>query len=495
MAILQLTARWIAALAAVFVGLKIWLAIGANSLWIDEFYSMGLAYMPVHAPTRGPYVLPIGVLRWSVLLSTDVDPHFPTIYAITRLISDAIHFNGLSLEYFVRAPLVLTLIGVAGLLIWICLAGRQDAEAPLLVSIILLCLVLDAAWREHSAEARMYGLMSVTGIAMLCAISHGRLVLASWLGLALALLHPFGAMFGFAPAIVTLLAFRQGLSRGVGLGILAGLTVAAVLVSLWMLLKFILKSSSGFTAGGGSDDIFRVLSALNVYAVGGAFLLSAACVVAFRKGGGLDYRTALIFLALLLSALAFLGLLILLKPSTPPYARYVRWANPVLFVMAAMGAIMLARHAAPKSFGIAALPMTLLASVAAVAVARAEPFGPPWGNALREAALYANAVADDSSIVTHDSFEIFDLPPAFRTGFRCFRAGQSVAYLSPTVRERMPCQIGNDVAIPAEVRQVYLIREPIAWVGPRRIDLDAFDRIATVPFGSASVDVYRRRAE
>lgn len=483
------------AVAAAFVGLKIWLSVGVNSLWIDEFYTMGWAYVPTHAPTRGPHALPIGMTRWLLLLSTDVDPHFPTIYGITRVISDAIQFDGIALEHFVRLPLVITIFLVCTLFISTCLKGRPDTQGAFLVSAIMLCLVLDHDWRQHSAEARMYGLMTVTGIAMVCAIQSGRLAMASWLGLALALLHPFGAMLGFAPAMVTLVVFPRQLSRRGWFTLLGASLLTACLVCAWMIAKFILKSASGYTAGGGSADILKVLSGLNLYAAGAAFALATACLVVFRKVRETEFRCAFLFLAILLSGLISVGLLLALKPTTPPYERYVRWANPVLLAMATICVLMLARQVRPTLLRAALVPLTLCASVASVAVARATPFGPPWGNSLREAAQYLNAVADDRSVVTHDTFEIFDLPTRFRTGFRCFRGGQSVAYLSPAVRERMPCQSGNDVAIPADVQQVYLIREPIAWAGPRRIHLDPFDKTATIAFGSAAIDVYRRRAE
>lgn len=456
---------------------------------------MGWAYTPTFAPTRGPYIVPVSMARWAMLLSTDVDPHFPTIYAVTRLLSGALYFEGMPLEYFVRVPLVLLTLSTGGVIIWICLKGRPGTQGALLVSAILLVLVLDPGWCEHSAEARMYGLMPLIGIAMLCAIAHGRLALAAWMGFGLALLHPFGAMFGFAPAAMTLIFLQREVPRATRLGILVGLVLTAALVVTWILFKFILKSSSGYTAGGSSSDIWKVLAGLNAYAVGSAWGLATACVLAFRKRPGPELRTALLFLGILLSALVFVGLLLVLKPTTPPYERYVRWANPVLFVMSIICGLMLAQRAVPRALRIAGLPLTLVASIAAVTVTQAASFGPRWGNALREAALYLNAVADDTSIVTHDTFEIFDLPPWFRAGFRCFRAGQSVAYLSPSVRARMPCQRGNDVTIPDGVQQVYLIREPIAWAGPRQLHLEAFDKTATMPFSNAAIDVYRRRAE
>lgn len=487
--------NWAIVLVAGFVALKIFLSIGANSLWLDEIASMSLAYIPAGAPTRWSHLLPSGVVRWFALLSTAIDPHFPTIYAITRVGSEAMYFDGLSLEYFVRAPIVLTMLAIFAIFIWLCLAGRTAAGGVLLVSATMLVFVLDPGWRQHSAEARMYGLMSVTGIAMLGAVFNDRLLLASWLGLVLVLFHPFGAMFGFVPAVVALLFFRGRLSRGATFGILAGLVITCILVCAWMLLKFVLKSSSGFTAGGNSADIFGVLAGLNLYIAGITSALVVASVLIFRSGSPEYCKTSLIFLGVLVSGAAFIGALIVLKPSTPPYMRYISWANSVLLVMSVMCALMLVQRALPKLLRVAALPLALAGCMGVVVVARGATFGPPWGNSLREAALYLNAVATDSSVVTHDSFEMFDIPRPFRVGYRCFRGGQSVAYLSPAVRARMPCQSGNDVAIPDDALKVFVIREPIAWVGPRRIQLDAFDKEATIPFGNASVDVYRRRAE
>jgi len=469
------------------MAVQIVLAACRRDLWTDEFITMSAAYRAAR-----------NVVTWLGALSSAYDPHFPTLYVVTRLVSGVLY--GQPIEVFVRLPAVLLTLAALALAVHWAVTDRRGA-GPLLGLALLGALVLDPEWRAHSAEARMYGLMAALGVAIVAAVACGRYMAAAWLGLALVLLHPFGAIVGFVPAAVTLAGPYVGLDglRGrrrarVWL-LVASLGVFAVAAG-WSFVKFIAAKSHGFSVQGGSDAAFAALAALNPVAAGAAGLAVLGASVGWRRRARSDaahvesVASLATYGAILVALAGAVALFVTLKPGVRPYPRYWDWLNPMLFAICAA----LVVPAVARLRGTIWPSATGACAALVMVVTLAVRFGPEHGTGLRDAAAYLNATVDERAAVASDSFEMFFYPAAYRAGFACWRGGQVVAYLSERVRARMPCQDeAGRVGFAPDVARVFVVREPGAWIGDRRLMLDDFTMADKVVFGRAVVEIYDRK--
>jgi hypothetical protein len=464
-----------------FLMTRVLIAMGENSLWIDEILTMSMAYNS-----------PGGFWHWIYVLNSGENPHFPTLYVFTRGATELVKSPILPLEYFVRLPsFALMVTPILFALVW-SLVTPRDTGGVLLALMAMLALVIDPAWREHSAEARMYGIMSAGAVAVVVALYRDRYVAAALCGLAIVSLHPFGLMLGFAPVALVLVLPRDRISHWTRSILATASIIMLALAGYWTLMKFIWSSSDGFTAVGGSDDIAKVLAGINAVAfLGACALVGLAALYARRRDRSTWPRLAGLTL-ILLSIMGFVIALLIMRPTTPPYPRYATWVNPALLVICSVALITLAETACMSFSAMGWHAAAAGLAGLAIYFGAAHTFGPPWGNGLRQAAAYVNSVATGTDVVTHDSYEMVFVAPPYRTGFHCERGGQVIGYLSERLRYRAPCQAGEVVAIGPDVERVFLVREPIAWAGPRRIDLEAFRETETLRFDNASVDVFDR---
>jgi hypothetical protein len=356
--------------------------------------------------------------------------------------------------------------------------------------------------------------MAALAAAMVLAAARGRVGPACACGLGLAALHPFGLLAGFAPALALLAAARLGLAEAVGVGRrevrraawAAGVVLAICL--LWIQMKFVGHQTGGYGLKHRGGDMGAVLAGLDVRAVAAFAGVTLAAVVALvirsRRRGGAPAETfaALTGAALCLTLGAGAAAMALVRPGVNvAMPRYVAWIVPALWVGAAAG-LGLALDALARRLvgeGRARLRTALALAGALVAGAwslhqlRTVPLGPPWGDGLREAARYLDrAVGPDAAVAT-DFRELFLLFPPHDAGFRCTRSPQIVPYLSPEVRARVACQDASGrVEFGPEVREVFLVREPIPITAGRTLALDAFRRTSEVRFANAAVERWER---
>ncbi len=475
-----------------FVAVRLIQDIDRNSLWVDEAFTLGFAYLSQDVPIRWAPLLPRGPVRWIGVLSTAFEPHFPTHYVLTRLISSAFPGEGMAIERFVRLPSVLMLLvpllAVPAIAAW----KRADALGWLLAVVLLAGMVADPAWQEHANEARTYGIMATLGVAMVAALHFGAMGWAAGFGFALMLIHPFGLFVGLAPAAVILARRGAGLSRR-GFRVflvLSGLVLAVV--ATWLVLKFGLRPPSASAAAGARSAGREVLRAIGPWHVAACLMTLGGALAMLRRRQVALPSCMQAYLVMTVLLAVFAGLLLLAPVQA--FARYVTWLNPVLVAVAA-SCMATAIAGAPGGAWVLAVRAAGVAACVLVAVTASRvTFGPVWGNDLRGAARYLNDLPEGPFAVIATSAEALDFPPAYRAGLACFRGGQIVPYLSESLRRHMACGRGHVVSPPADAMRVYLVREPVAWTGGRQVDLLGFAHVGTHAFGAATIEVFDRTA-
>ncbi len=496
-------ARAVGPLLAVLLALRMLQAIPAHSLWLDEWATLEGAF----APTSW--------LERLYTLSGPAAVNFPTFYVVTRLLGGPLAFAGQSLEAQVRLPA--TLLALAGLALAVrwALAARSAAASWLAAGLVGILLAA-GDWAEHAGEGRVYALVGTLTLAMVLAAARGRPGAACACGLCVSLLHPFGALVGFAPAIAVLLGARLLGRERLGLDARAVRRTAwasgAVLVVtyLWVQMKFIGHQTGGYGLRRRGGDMGAVLRGIDplaallfaAVALAGLLLLWRAARRGTPEGAPSRWPLAALTGAVLSVTLGLgAAALALVRPGVNvAVPRYVAWINPALYAGAAAG---LALLAGPPARRLAAriprlLPwLTLAGALAAGAwsfhLLRTVPLGPPWGDGLREAAQHLEVVAGDGDAVVTDMRALFKLFPPHDLGHACPRSPQLVPYLSPTLRARLACQ-GPDgrVTFGPGVARVFLVREPIAVTEGRVIVLDGFERRGEVRFARTTVERYER---
>lgn len=497
--------RAVAALVLALLALRLLQAIGAHSLWQDEWSTLNYSLAPTSWAER----------LW--FMSGPVDAHFPTFYVVTRPLAQLFAFAGQRVEWLVRLPF--TLLTIAAL----ALAGRwafpgERSIAGAWVAAALPGILLTAGdWPIHAGEGRMYGFMAVLGVAMLLGAARGRAGSACACGLALVLLHPFGVLIGLAPALAILGGARLGLAERMGLdrrlvrrtAWAVGVTLA--LVAVWVQLKFISHQTGGFGLKRRGGDMATVLSGLDAreaaaFAIVAAAALAALVAMLRRRSPeedapafGLAALTAAALCLTLGLGVAFLGLV---RPGAVVVAgRYVAWIDPVLVAGAAAGLALAADALArrldlerrPRAWAALSLAGALVVGGWSLHLLRSVPLGAPWGDGLREAAQLLEAWGRPGDAVTTDTNELFEFFPPYRDGYACRGGPQILPYLSPAVRARMPCQDADGrVTFAPEVRRVFLVREPIPVLEGRTVVLAGFQRESSIRLQNTTVEVYQR---
>jgi hypothetical protein len=498
-------ARAVAPLLAALLALRTLQAIPAHSLWLDEWATLEGAFAPT------------SVLERLYTLSGPAAVNFPTFYVLTRLLGGPLAFAGQSLEAQVRLPAtLLTLAGLALAVRW-ALAARSPVATWLAAGLVGI-LLAGGDWALHAGEGRVYALLGTLTLAMVLAAAHGRPGAACACGLGVALLHPFGALVGFAPALGLLVGARLLGRERLGLDARAVRRTAwaagAVLAVafLWVQMKFIGHQTGGYGLRRRGGDMGAVLRGLDPLA---ALLLAAAALAglllawrAARRGGRGVALPRWTLAALTGGALAAtLGLgaaaLALVRPGVNvAVPRYVAWIDPALYAGAAAGLALLAAPLArrlaaraPRLLPWAALAGALAAGAWSFHLLRTVPLGPPWGDGLREAARHLEVAVGERDAVVTDMRALFKLFPPHDQGHACPRSPQLVPYLSPALRARLACQ-GPDgrVTFGPGVERVFLVREPVAVTEGRVVVLDGFEREGEVRFANTTVERYRRAA-
>ena len=473
-----------------FVGFRLIQDIGLNGLWTDEFFTISFAYLSQDVPIRWAPLLPEGPIRWIGVLSTAFEPQFPTHYVATRVLSSAIYIEGMEIEQFARLPSVImvlvALLSIPAIAVW----RRADAIGWLFVVVLLASLVGDPDWREHANEARAYGAMATFGVAVVAALHFGSLPLAAVLGLALVLLHPFGLFVGLAPSAAILARRGVDLSRsGFRLFlVLLGFVLAVTLT--WLVLKFGLKALGSGAAATTRPAGRELLRAINPWAASGSIIGLAGCAARLRVRR-MVWPPCIVAYCALLGLVGVFAVLLLLAP-VQAFPRYGTWLNSVLFAVAASCFATVLSSTVVEPWRAIARAGTLATGVLAAVAAMGNSFGPVWGNDLRGAARYLNALTDGAFAVAHDSAEVLDFPAWYRTGLRCFRGGQIIPYLSEELRRHVLCEDSGRVPVPEEIERLYIVREPIAWIGTRQLLLEGFTETTTLQFGRAWIEIYDR---
>lgn len=498
--------RAIAAALTTIFALRLLQAIPAHSLWLDEWITLEFAFTPTSWVER------------LVELSGPAETHFPTFYLVTRWLGELLAFPGQPVEWLVRLPVTLLVIAAVALAVgWATLPAERSPTAPWIGAAVVGILSSTGGWAGHAGEGRPYVLLGALAVAMAAAAVRGRVVAACVCGLCLVLVHPFGALVGFAPALAVLASPRLGLAERMGVdrrrvrrtAWQAG--VVLLLAALWVQIKFVGHQTAGYGLRRRGGDMTAVLAGLDLRvvlpfcAVTAAGVLVLVSLVRRRESAGPG--AAATFAALTAAAASVtLGLgvaaLALVRPGmNVAMPRYVAWIVPGLAVGAASGLALFLDALARRLGGgrrerwLAGLGLAgaLLAGAWSLQVLRTTPMGPTWADGLREAALYVDRAAGPETAVVTDSRELMKLFPPWDDGYPCPRSPQLVPYLSPAARARVACQ-GPDgrVVFGPEIREVLRVREPIAVLGERTVVLDGFREAGKLQFGNVTLERYLR---
>jgi hypothetical protein len=507
---LDLLARAVPPLLLALLALRLLQAVPAHSLWQDEWATLELSFAPTSWVER------------LYFLSGPADAHFPTFYVVTRLLGELLAYAGQSTEALVRLPATLLTLGALFLTGRWALPRERSPSAAWVAAGLVGVLLTAGDWAQHAGEGRMYGLMGALGMAMVLAAARGRAGAACACGLTLAILHPFGALVGFAPALAALAGARLGLAERMGLERhqlrrMGGWALAAFLVAgLWIQMKFIGHQTGGYGLRRRGGDMATVLSGLSPWAAGllaAVALAGLAAVLAARRrtpaeaAPGPGTFAALTGAALCLTLGLGVAALAVARPGVNvAMPRYVAWINPALWTGAAAGLALLVdawaaglarlrtgAGARPRLAAVLALGGALLAGAWSFHLLRVVPLGPPWGDGLREAAGYLQTATGPGDAVTTDTRELFRFFPPYTDGYACRRSPQLVPYLTPELRARIPCQdSGGRVTFGPDIRRVFLVREPVPVSEGRTVVLDGFQRAGEVRFANTVVERWGR---
>lgn len=497
--------RILALVLLALLSLRLLQAVFAHSLWLDEWATLEGAFAPTSWVER------------LYTLSGPASVNFPTFYLVTRTIGQVIAFAGQPVETLVRLPAtLLTVLALALAARWAFPVGRL-ATGPWIAAALPGILLTTGDWTQHAGEGRVYGLMSALAVAMVLAAARGRIGPACACGLALAALHPFGTLLGFAPALAVLAGARLGLGERMGIdrrqvrrtAWSAGAVL--VLVALWIQVKYVGHQTGGYGLRHRGGDMAVVLSGLDLHAAIPFALVTLAgvvvLVVLLRQRSPQAAALPGAFAALTGAGLCFtLGLgtaaLALVRPGVNvAMPRYVAWVVPALQVGAAAGIGLfldaLARRwlaeRSPRLLAGLAVVGAILAGTWSLHLLRTVALGPHWADGLHEAARYLDHAAGPQTAVATDFREIFRLFPPYDEGYPCPRSPQIVPYLSPEVRAQVACQdAAGRVVFGAEVREVLLVREPIPVTEGRTVVLDDFRKTEEIRFANTTVERYRR---
>lgn len=500
----------LAGIVFIILILKLGQTAGSKSLWIDEFATLSDAYRPA------------GLRRWLDQLSGPDDPHFPTFFVFTRLFSEFFQYPGQPIEDYARLPSILLSSAALGGVLFSARDTRR-ITGPILTLLAIGVLVTDANWRWWVPDGRMYGPMGTLAVAMVVALSSYRITTSCVLGLLVSLLHALGGVVGFVPVMVVGFIFpvfnRMGLSvvlpqSAVKSARIAG-SIVAGLVIYWCTRKFILERSQGIGFSGGNDEILRVLRELSISGIVIAIIAISLLYIFMQRYSRLQIldpsdRCQILFLLISVSTLLgtiiiTCGTLLLLRPSVAQEGnQYFVWINPTIYMITAscICAVVDMWWVASKKQNngtrwrsdLPVVLVTLGIAVGVIVILRSSSFSYQGDTGFRGAAAYLNAVIDQQSAITPDTFEMFDYPNTFRSGYDCGRGGQIIPYLSADARSRTPCQASDGrVWLERSTEHVYVVREPLAWRGNRQIMLDDFDVTGKMTFDQTVVEVYVRR--
>ncbi len=478
-------------------------AMTAHSLWLDEWCTIAFAFKPSR-----------NFFTWFWDLAGAEDASFPTLYALTRLIGPVVAWGEQPVEMVARLPATVLLAGSLGLALYWSVAEERSLTGPWVAATIIGVLLAGDDWIYHASEGRVYGLMGALGVAAVVAAAVRRPVAASLCGLGLVLLHPFGVLIGFAPSCVVLAAIAAGRSDRLGVTPRQGRTVlaAAALSALaagWFVVGKYVTHDTGFGFKRAPGDMQTIIAGLSLPAVAASVAaivatLVAAAWLARRGAESPRVKPALaVYAAMLLTLGLGVAALLLLRPGAHvSMPRYITWLNPILLTIAVACAgmildLLLGQRAAATVARSRARAGLVIAGVLATGawsfhLLRTVSLGSSWANGLRETAAYLNAVAGPGTAVAHDSFG-FRFPRSLVEGYPCPQAGQIVPYLSQEVRARMPCpDEAGAVGFGPEVSRAFVVREPIAWVGPRTLVLQGFALSRSTRIVNVTVEQYDR---